>query len=101
MAYTDPNIGITRDKFGNEVRNPTGTDPHSHTNYWSWVIGLAIAAVAGFALISAMNTPDDTLSNRTAPESSTAQPAPPLVQTPPAAVTPGGQSPNNPPPATP
>jgi hypothetical protein len=53
MVYTDPKTGVTRDKYGNDiVRDPSGTDPHSHNSYWAWGIGLAVAAVLAFVLFS-------------------------------------------------
>ncbi|MDQ8698152.1 hypothetical protein [Hyphomicrobium sp. LHD-15] len=51
MAYTDPNTGATRDKYGNEVaRDPTGT-ARPGTNYMAWAIGVAVAAAIVFAVM--------------------------------------------------
>jgi hypothetical protein len=59
MAYTDPDTGITRDKYGNEVvRDPSGTDPHAATSYWTWAVGIAVAAVLALMLFN-MNTNDN------------------------------------------
>ncbi len=49
--YTDPKTGITRDAYGKEVeRDPTGTDPHSHSSYWTWGLGAVVAAAVLFAI---------------------------------------------------
>lgn len=77
MAYTDPVTGVTRDKYGNEiVRDPTGTDPHSHNNYWMWGIGAIFALVLLYAVFGANNTANAPTPSDTA----VTQPAPKLPQ---------------------
>jgi hypothetical protein len=45
MAYTDPDTGITRDKYGKEVRrDPSGGDPRSGASFLAWVVGIVITA---------------------------------------------------------
>ncbi len=46
QLYTDPKTGITRDQYGNEVvHNPTATTRHSSSSYWTWIVGIALAAI--------------------------------------------------------
>lgn len=77
MAYTDPNTGITRDKYGNEVRDASGTGQRS-TNYVTWIIGLILAAVVAAFAFNASNMLNST-TERLAPATSTTQPATPKV----------------------
>ena len=80
MAYTDPNTGITRDKYGNEVaRDPTGTDPHSHNHYWMWGLGALFAAAFLFAVFST----NDTANAPTPSDTSVTQPVTPKAPPPP------------------
>jgi hypothetical protein len=45
-SYTDPKTGITRDQYGNEVaRNETASTRHSSGSYWTWIVGIALAAI--------------------------------------------------------
>jgi hypothetical protein len=76
MAYTDPNTGTTRDKYGNEVaRDPAGT-ARPATNYMAWAIGVAIAAALAFALIN-MNSADQSSVRTSSPDSPVTQPVAP------------------------
>lgn len=43
-----------RNPYGDPKRDPTGTDPHSQTSNWSWIFGVALAALLGFFLINSM-----------------------------------------------
>ncbi len=52
MAFSDTN----RDKSGNPVRDPTGTDPHSHS-YWTTSVGLVIAAILAFLVFTYVMRP--------------------------------------------
>jgi predicted outer membrane lipoprotein len=76
MAYTDPNTGITRDKYGNEVRDATGTG-RSSTNYVPWIIGLVLAAAVAAFTFNASNMSNTSTIDRSAPETTTTQPATP------------------------
>lgn len=78
MAYTDPNTGNTRDKYGNEVRDASGTGQRS-TNYVPWIIGLILAAVVAAFAFNASNMSNNSTTDRSAPETSTTQPATPKV----------------------
>jgi hypothetical protein len=79
MAYTDPNTGVRRDKYGNEIaRDPTGTDPHSHTNYWMW----ALAAIFVLALLYAVFGSVNTANAPTPSDTSVTQPAAPKAPPP-------------------
>ena len=80
MAYTDPNTGITRDKYGNEVRDASGTGRPS-TNYVPWIIGLAFAAVVAVFAFNGSNMSNNSTADRSVPETSTTQPATPKVTT--------------------
>ena len=75
-AYAEPNTGITRDKYGNALRDSTGTNPASHSNYWTWAIGLGVAAAAAFALITAMGD-STSVTERQADQPSATQPLTP------------------------
>ena len=62
MAYNDPDTGINRDKYGNEVvRNPSGTDPRSGTSFWTWVISIAFAAALILVLFNMAGPTDSTV----------------------------------------
>jgi hypothetical protein len=75
MAYTDPNTGTTRDKYGNEVaRDPTGT-ARPATNYMAWAIAIAIAAAVAFAVM--MNSTDQSSVRTSSPDSPVTQPVAP------------------------
>jgi hypothetical protein len=78
MAYTDPNTGITRDKYGNEIRDARSTDPRS-TNYAPWIVGLIIAAVVAAFAFNISNMSSNTTADRSAPDTSTTQPVTPKM----------------------
>lgn len=81
MAYTDPNTGITRDKYGNEVRDPTGTAVSTQTNWTAWVLAaLFVAAllIAVFGMGTSSTAP--TTSDTTVTEPLTPNSPPPPAQ---------------------
>ena len=54
MAYPET-TNNKRDPFADPMRDPTGTDPNSHSNTWTWVIGfLAAMLVALYVYSSAV-----------------------------------------------
>jgi hypothetical protein len=81
MAYTNPNTGVTRDKYGKEVRDPTGTDPHSHNNYMWWGVGALFAVALLFAVFGATNEANAPIAHGTSMEQ-------PVTPKPPASSTP-------------
>lgn len=74
MAYTDPTTGVTRDRYGNEVRDPTGTGKPA-TNYMAWAIGAAIAVALAFAFMNMESANQST--PIAGPDSSATQPVAP------------------------
>ena len=53
MAFPEANTP-KRDPYDNPMRDPTGTDPHSHMSNWIWVLSLAVAALIGFFIFNSM-----------------------------------------------
>jgi hypothetical protein len=79
MAYVDPNTGISRDKSGNELpRDAAGTDPHSHTSYWTWILGALFVVALLFAVFGMNNDASaPSTSNSTVTEPATPKSPPP------------------------
>ena len=64
MAYpekSNPKPG----PFDDANRDPTGTDPRSHQNYWMQILGVAVVALIGFFLINSMYDAPTPVSNST------------------------------------
>jgi hypothetical protein len=79
MAYVDPNTGISRDKYGNELpRDASGTDPHSHASYWTWILGAMFVVALLFAVFGMNNDASaPSTSNSTVTEPATPKSPPP------------------------
>jgi hypothetical protein len=74
MAYPDNN-DLSRDKYGNVVRDPAGTGQSSFADYWQWILAAIVALIVLWALFGSTTTP---VNDRTAsPDSSTSQPLTP------------------------
>jgi hypothetical protein len=81
MAYTDPNTGITRDKYGNEVRDPTGTASSTQTSWAAWVIAALFVAALLIAIFGMGNSSTTTTtSDTTVTEPLTPKAPPPPAQ---------------------
>lgn len=81
MAYTDPNTGIARDKYGNEVRDPTGTASSTHTSWTAWVLAAVFVAAL---LIAVFGTGNNSTAPTTTSDSTVTEPLAPKAPPPPA-----------------
>lgn len=75
MAYTERNACLTRDKYGNPVREPVRTEAHS-TNHAAWAIGALVVLALLYAVFGSTTSVDTFTSSPTNTESSK-QPATP------------------------
>lgn len=76
MAFPETNTP-KRDPYGNAMRDPTGTDPHAHYNYWNWILGLVVAGLVAFYVFSSMTGTPQAVNN-----TSTSQPVAPAATAP-------------------
>jgi hypothetical protein len=75
MAYTDPNTGVTRDRYGNPLRD-TPKSPNAAVGIATWIFAALIVAGLMFAMFGG-TTSNDTVTSSPTNTQSSKQPATP------------------------